>query len=69
MPRQKRNPVLLDPSYPPERRLLDAIKSVPEGDRAAFLRALALLGDQEISKEEQQPANPSPPERTDADGT
>lgn len=49
--RQKRYPLLLDHGYPPERLVLEAIHVMPEGERASFLRALILLGHEEIEKE------------------
>ena len=38
--RQRRYPLLLDTDYPPENAVLRAIHAVPEGERAAFMRAL-----------------------------
>jgi hypothetical protein len=73
--RQKRYPLLLDRSYPPERDMLGAINAVPEGERAGFLRALVLLGHQEIERDErerrlqQQQASSSSVERPNSDGT
>jgi hypothetical protein len=49
--RQKRYPLLLDPKYPPERQVLSALSAVPDGERAGFLRALILLGHQEIERD------------------
>jgi hypothetical protein len=54
--RQKRYPLLLDTTYPPERQVLGAINAVPDGERAGFLRALILLGNQEIEKERKRAA-------------
>lgn len=49
--RQKRYPLLLNPNYPPERQVLSALNTVPDGERAGFLRALILLGHQEIERD------------------
>ncbi len=54
MARQKRYPLLLDTEYPPEKQVLGAINSVPEGERAGVLRVLILLGHEEIEKQRQQ---------------
>lgn len=62
--RQKRYPLLLDESYPPESRVLDAIHSIPEGERTGFIRALILAGHQEIVKDEQRQQQ-IPPARAD----
>jgi hypothetical protein len=51
--RQKRYPLLLDSSYPPEKAVLETISSVPKGDQTAFLRALIMLGHQEMQKDDQ----------------
>lgn len=51
--RQRRYPLLLDTDYPPEHAVLRAIHAVAEGERAAFLRALILLGHREIARETQ----------------
>ena len=50
MTRQKRYPLLLDIEYPPEREVLRAIESVPEGERARFMRVLILLGHADIQQ-------------------
>jgi hypothetical protein len=50
--KQKRYPLLLDTEYPPERRVLDEINSVPEGERAGFVRVLIQLGHEEIEKQQ-----------------
>jgi hypothetical protein len=52
MARQKRFPLLLDTEYPPEKRVLDAINSVPEGERAGVLRVLILLGHEQIERQQ-----------------
>ncbi len=52
--RQRRYPLLLDTSYPPERQVLAALQRVPEGERAGFLRALVLLGHHEIQKDQER---------------
>lgn len=54
MAKQKRYPMLLDPSFPPERRILEAIQGGSKGDQASFARALIILGHQEIAKEQKQ---------------
>jgi hypothetical protein len=59
--RQKRYPLLLNPNYPPERQVLSALNAVPDGERAGFLRALILLGHQEIERDAAgQRAYPNP---------
>jgi len=54
MSRQRRFPLLLNPEFPPEKALLDAAKAFPDGDRAALLRLLALLGDGALARERQE---------------
>jgi hypothetical protein len=54
MARQKRYPLLLDTDYPPEKRVLGAIHSVPDGERAGVLRVLILLGHEQIERESGQ---------------
>lgn len=51
---QKRYPMLLDPGFPPERRILDAIQGASKGDQARFARALIVLGHLELAKEQRQ---------------
>lgn len=61
MARQKRYPLLLDAEYPPERQVLGAINSLPDGERASVLRVLILLGHEEIEKsllQQQEPIQP-----------
>ena len=48
--RQRRYPLLLDTDYPPEHAVLRALHASAEGERAAFLRALILLGHREIAR-------------------
>jgi hypothetical protein len=50
--RQNRYPILLNRNYPPERDVLDAISAVPEGERSGYLRALILLGQEQVQKEQ-----------------
>ncbi len=49
--RARRFILLLDPRYPVEQEALNAIKAAPEGEGAAFLRALMLIGFGEIKKD------------------
>jgi hypothetical protein len=49
--RQKRYPLLLDTDYPPEQAVLQAIHAVPEGERAAFMRTLILLGHRALEQD------------------
>lgn len=65
MSRQKRYPLLLDSNYPPEQRVIEAISRVPKGDQTAFMRALILLGhqDMEASKDTAAQLVPTPNER------
>jgi len=51
--RQRRYPLLLDTDYPPEQAVLRAIDAIPDGERAAFLRALILLGHREMARDTQ----------------
>lgn len=57
----RRYPLQLDTSYPPERQVFEVVMSVPDGERAAFLRSLVLIGHQEIQKERQRSAKPQQP--------
>jgi hypothetical protein len=58
--RQKRYPLLLDSSYPPEQRVIEAISLVPKGDQTAFMRALILLGHQDLELSKGLVAKPAP---------
>lgn len=49
--RAKRFILLLDPRYPEEREVFNTIKAAPNREGAAFLRALLLIGFDEIKKE------------------
>jgi hypothetical protein len=49
--RARRFILLLDPRYSVEMEALNTIKAAPEGERAAFLRALILIGFGEIKKD------------------
>lgn len=47
---QRRYPLHLNPEWPSERLVLDAISLVAERKRSAALRALILLGHSELQK-------------------
>lgn len=49
--RARRFILLLDPRYSVEREALKIIKAAPEGEGAAFLRALMLIGYGELKKD------------------
>jgi hypothetical protein len=70
--RQNRYPILLNRNYPPERDVLNAISAVPEGERSGYLRALILLGHEQIQKDPLVaggPAQPTQGEAADGAGT
>jgi len=50
MQRTRRFVLLVDPRYPLENDALHVIKTAPDGERAAVLRALILMGFDEIKK-------------------
>lgn len=54
MAKQKRYPLLLDTEYPPQREVLGAVNSVPEGERAGVIRVLILLGHTEVERQYQK---------------
>lgn len=57
--RARRFILLLDPRYSVEREALKIIKAAPEGEGAAFLRALMLIGYGEIKKDKTSRENPT----------
>lgn len=59
--RARRFILLLDPRYTVEREALNTIKAAPEGEGAAFLRALMLIGFGEIKKEKSREQSASVP--------
>jgi len=59
--RARRFILLLDPRYSMEREALNIIKAAPEGEGAAFLRALMLIGFGEIKKDQSREQSASLP--------
>ncbi len=60
--RARRFILLLDPRYAVEREALNTIKAAPEGEGAAFLRALMLIGFGEIKKAKSRERSASKPD-------